>query len=229
MNAFETFANRFGTKSFIFSSQSPFSNLFPSEIIIDNIHFYSVEHYYQWFKLNVINMNEIANQMIECKDPNEVREMSRMYNIVSLQMQSDTCPSYLNRSCLSDMLEKELESKFPLFVQRELIKRAVMIKFSSHPELKKELIQTGFSLLGQHPGWNPTVWTIWPTGSPGLLGEILMETRTELRNNDSLSLPLSLPLSFPNLIPQINPLPLHFDSTSPTIPRRSLRLQEKQK
>lgn len=68
------------------------------------------------------------------------------------------------------------------FDARGFMKRALAHKFDRtlHPDLVAQLLQTRGHALGESRGRSKSRWTINREGEPGLLGELLMERRTDL-------------------------------------------------
>jgi len=66
-------------------------------------------------------------------------------------------------------------------VKRQVMKECVLAKFLQHPDLRKQLMETGDELLIEN---SPVDW-YWGCGADGtgqnVLGQVLMEVRRELK------------------------------------------------
>ena len=62
------------------------------------------------------------------------------------------------------------------------MERVLFAKFSQNEVLKRELLNTGKTILAEIPGRSESVWTYNnTTGKPGLLGTLLMKVRAQLQ------------------------------------------------
>lgn len=62
------------------------------------------------------------------------------------------------------------------------MERVLFAKFSQNEVLKRELLDTGKTILAEIPGRSESVWTYNnTTGKPGLLGILLMKVRAQLQ------------------------------------------------
>ena len=77
-------------------------------------------------------------------------------------------------------LRKDWES-----IKDGIMREALVAKFTQHPELKAKLLSTGYEQLIEHTVKD----TYWADGGDGsgknMLGRLLMEVRTQLRNEDA--------------------------------------------
>jgi ribA/ribD-fused uncharacterized protein len=131
-----------------------FSNFYYRDIVIDNQIYKTVEHYYQSNKF-LPNHPEIADLIRSAKTPGECFKLSRKY-----------C-----KYVTADWHETK---------KHEIMKQALLAKFTQHSDLKTILINTGDKILVEHT----TKDKEWADGGDGtgknLLGKYLMELRTAL-------------------------------------------------
>lgn len=74
-------------------------------------------------------------------------------------------------------------------VKYSIMKEIVYAKFSQNPELRDKLIATGTLHLEEGNHWNDRIWGVCPARSgqgKNWLGQILMEVRTQLINEQML-------------------------------------------
>ncbi len=84
---------------------------------------------------------------------------------------------YFGRRC---KLREDWES-----IKIEVMKEALITKFSQHPALKKKLIETGELILEEGNSWNDVFWGKDLKNDQGknMLGILLMELRSQYRND----------------------------------------------
>lgn len=63
----------------------------------------------------------------------------------------------------------------------QIMAMLVQQKFSSHPELRKQLLATGDAELVEGNTWNDTFWGVCRGKGQNYLGKILMQVRDQLR------------------------------------------------
>jgi len=65
-------------------------------------------------------------------------------------------------------------------VKVDIMRALVRLKFSTHSELRAQLLATGDAMLIEGNTWNDTFWGVCQGNGRNQLGEILMEVRREL-------------------------------------------------
>jgi ribA/ribD-fused uncharacterized protein len=108
---------------------------------------------------------EHAFQAQKSKDPAEQREIAAAGS-----------PMAAKRMGRKVKLRRDWES-----VKVGIMRDLVRLKFTSHPELAKQLLATGNSPLIEGNSWNDNFWGVCSEGGKNWLGRILMEVRDELR------------------------------------------------
>jgi hypothetical protein len=131
-----------------------FTNFYENApIIINGLLFKTAEHYYQWQKFN---------------DP-IIRQ--RIVNAPTARMSSDIARN--NKYLIMPDFNKN---------KNEAMLKALRAKFSQHPDLGQELVQTGNRQLIEHSMYDD----YWADGGDGgglnNLGKLLMKVRQELQS-----------------------------------------------
>ena len=131
------------------------SNFYPSPILLKGKMWPTSEHYYQAQK---VPGTEIEEEMRMLGTPLEAFEMSRT-------------PGFPQRE---DWYE----------VRDDIMREAVYAKFTQHPDLKNQLLDTKDAVLVEHSFRD----NYWGDGGDGkgknVLGKILMEVRERLKGED---------------------------------------------
>ncbi|MBD3226909.1 MAG: DUF1768 domain-containing protein [Candidatus Lokiarchaeota archaeon] len=86
-------------------------------------------------------------------------------------------------------LAKKMGRRVPLRKNWEEIKLKIMeklvrIKFSTHPDLKSKLLDTGDAELIEGNNWGDNYWGVYNGKGENHLGKILMKIREELQNKE---------------------------------------------
>ena len=130
------------------------SNYYPSVFTYEGIEYPTNEHFFQAMKtLNIDERKEIA----ACETPGRAKRMGRR-----VQLRSDW------EDVKIDIMRKGLKMKFSI------------------PELKTKLLATGDEELVEGTTWHDQIWGICMCEKckgqgKNLLGQLLMETRNELK------------------------------------------------
>lgn len=148
-----------------------FSNFSPHRIYIKGEMWYTVEHYFQASKFENIG---VKNRIKEIKSPMEAAKEGRNRN---------------------NKLREDWEA-----VKDQIMKEALLSKFTQHPKLRKEILLTGNSLIVEHTK-NDYYWGDGGDGSgQNILGKLLMELRSDLQEiSDNVDLVLPPWIAFPNI------------------------------
>ena len=142
------------------------SNWFHSEFIIDDIKFTSVEQYMMYQKAICFDDKEVATKIMETNDFDTIKSLGRS---VSNYVDDIWCN-----------------------IRKKVVYDAIKAKFSQNEELKRQLLDTGNSILAECAVkdlvWgigismkDPNRYNVEKWRGQNLLGYILMEVREELR------------------------------------------------
>jgi ribA/ribD-fused uncharacterized protein len=147
-----------------------FSNDSQHPIEVDGQQYPTVEHYFQAMKAKEFNDEEIYKKIISTKTPKAVKATGKK---------------------VKNFITEIWESK-----REEIMEKGVRAKFVQHPELRKQLLETGDKIIGKADPRN-TFWGIGTgiasekSNSPSKwrgqnkLGKLLMEIRENLKNQSS--------------------------------------------
>lgn len=134
------------------------SNFYPAPIKLDGKIWPTTEHYFQAMKFLDLSCQELIRRQ---PSPGQAAKLGR----------SRTLP-----------LRKDWES-----VKDNVMRKALEAKFTQHPDLKKELLETGDAKLIED---SPVDW-YWGWGSDhkgkNMLGKLLMELREKLNSKNTYS------------------------------------------
>lgn len=90
------------------------------------------------------------------------------------------------RACQSPSIAKRLGRQFPLREDWEALKvylmRCILRAKFSDPTLGMLLLATGYEVLEEGNWWGDTTWGVYRGVGQNLLGKLLMDIRSELRN-----------------------------------------------
>jgi hypothetical protein len=64
------------------------------------------------------------------------------------------------------------------------MKSCLELKFSTHKQLRRELLATGDAILVEGNSWNDTFWGVCNGEGINMLGELLMKLRTQYREQE---------------------------------------------
>ena len=128
------------------------SNFYPCQVEYEGLFYPSVEHAFQAAKTLDIDLRRACACYI--KEPNEAKKWGRKLKI-----------------------RKDWEQ-----VKDQVMADVVWAKFSSHPDLKQKLLDTGDAELVEGNWWGDTYWGVYDGQGENKLGKILMEVRTKLRS-----------------------------------------------
>ncbi len=143
------------------------SNMSQHPIEVDGTKYHTVEHYFQAMKAKEFNDEEIYNKILKAKTPKAAKALGKKVKNFTTEVWDAKRDSY--------------------------IATGMRAKFVQHPELRKQLVETGEKMIGEADP-RDTYWGIG-TGiesekskSPSKwrgqnkIGKILMELRTTFRN-----------------------------------------------
>ena len=144
-----------------------FSNMSQHPIDVDGVRYPSVEHYFQAMKAKEFKDDEMLEKIVKAKTPKAVKAMGKK---------------------VKNFVKEVWDSK-----RDEVMKTGVRSKFIQHPELRKQLLETGDKLIGEANArdmyWgigtsvasdksnHPDKWR-----GQNKLGKLLMELRDEFRS-----------------------------------------------
>lgn len=136
-----------------FSGRNHFlSNFHPSEVEMDGAIYPTVEHAYQAAKTMDPEEREIIRT---AKTPGMAKKLGKHVTIR---------PGWISEE-----------------VRDRVMADLVWQKFSKHPRLAKQLLDTGDARLAEGNWWGDTYWGICRGEGENMLGEILMQVRKQLR------------------------------------------------
>lgn len=153
--------------TFFWSQESPLSNDHMSEFTIDGLRFNCNEHYIMYRKAKLFGNNELAEKIMNEKDPKKQKSLGRD---------------------ISGYDSKKWHEH-----RMEIVKTGALAKFRQNPKMLKALLSTGDTELVEAS----PVDKIWGIGlsesdplalnkstwkGENLLGQILTQVRNELRN-----------------------------------------------
>lgn len=156
-----------------------FSNFFPCTLIIDDIKFLSVEHYFQSMKFKDEKTMNYFKLLTECDSPAKCKELGSQKSgrFSSKWLVNKTKPEL---GFVSDVIEKNIDLKIRddwLEVRDKIMMIGLKAKFEQCREFKLNLLFTKDSKLIEN---SPTD-KYWGCGKDNLgknrLGELLMELR----------------------------------------------------
>ena len=140
--------------------------------------FKSVEHMYQYCKMTYVD-HLYANQRIRhAPTPADAKQWSSKKAWVDYASSKDPENRPLRRR-----LEKEFDESVAMFryiCSQSTMKTALRLKYEQNEQLRKALLATGESPLGELGRFKTEFWT--KTGQ-NMLGKLLMELRDELRHS----------------------------------------------
>lgn len=143
---------------YFYSTRGPhgcFSNFAPHGVAIDGAYWPTVEHYFQAQKFAGTPLEE---QIRHARTPREAKRLGRQR----------TAPQRQDWEEIKD----------------DLMRRAVLVKFETHAQLRAELLATGDEELAEASP-NDYYWGIDTAGTgKNMLGTILMEVRATLRRRE---------------------------------------------
>jgi len=133
------------------------SNFYKAPIIIDDIEYPTTEHYFQAMKFATTD-TKYMKKIIDAAGPGESARLGR------------------NRS---HPLRPDWEE-----IKDDIMRKALLAKFTQHPSLKKQLLATHDSYLVEHTK-NDRYWGDGGDGTgKNMLGKLLVELRNELLSID---------------------------------------------
>ena len=144
-----------------------FSNMSQHPIEVDGISYPSVEHYFQAMKAKEFKDDEMVDKVIKAKTGKAVKAMGKK---------------------IKNFVKEVWDAK-----RDEIMRTGVRSKFIQHPELRKQLLETGERQIGEADARN-LYWGIGTAESSekskhpekwrgqNKMGKLLMELREEFRN-----------------------------------------------
>lgn len=174
---------------------------------IDGKHYATVEHYYQAEKVRMMGFEAYAEEIRAATSPEQAKKMGSKSSLIAhavdrvkrgLGPSLAACvrhnvggkpvsreltqePSTFPSGCVNkSQWGSHLNHVFPTGAALEEIMRKGLVAKFEHDGMKRLLLDTGTRLLAEKRGrsGDKNIWTMTSDGSPGLLGEILMEIRT---------------------------------------------------
>lgn len=137
------------------------SNFYPSKVVFDNIKWPTVEHAYQWAKIDWEVMDSIESR--------EDQQIERIAKFVSYT------PGQAKRASRALPLRPDWE-----VVKDGIMRSLLEQKFKSGSELAEKLIETHPQELIEGNTWGDVYWGVCNGKGLNKLGEILMSIRNEL-------------------------------------------------
>jgi len=152
-----------------------FSNYYASPILIDGIHYPTVEHYFQAQKFaGSLRDLEYSELIAKQSTPNKAKILANQQRGGGYKWRTDLnaiIDAYADVSIRPDWEN----------VKDNVVRKGVFQKFYQNPQLKQILLSTGNAELAEHTNRD----TYWGDGGNGtgrnMLGKILMETRALLQ------------------------------------------------
>ena len=149
-----------------------FSNMSEHRIDVDGTQFPSVEHYYQAMKAKEFGDTEVEEKIVKSKTAKAAKALGKK---------------------AKGFIKEVWDSK-----KDDIMRKGIRTKFVQHPELRKQLQETGEKMIGFADARN-TYWGIGTSMSSeksthpekwrgqNRIGKILMDLRTEFGNSDTIS------------------------------------------
>lgn len=127
---------------------------------IDEEEWKSVEHYYQAMKFRHSGHERAAKEI-------------------------QGCATALDAKKRNTVLKKKFPCNMAKFDSNAVMLKALRAKFSQNAALRSQLLETGTAQLSEVPGRSFSIWCYnKATGEVGLLGQLLMQVRAELQQED---------------------------------------------
>lgn len=156
-------------QTYTFFWNGPFSQWEPSEFTLDGIKFTHAEQYMMWRKAMLFNDTETADKVLQAKHPKEQKGLGRT---------------------VKGFVREDWEK-----ICKQIVYDGNHAKFTQNPDLLKELMNTGDTLLVEASPYDK-IWGIglnesdarkipeekWP--GTNYLGEILTQLRERLKQNN---------------------------------------------
>lgn len=144
-----------------------FSNMSQHPIDVDGVRYPTVEHYFQAMKAKEFEDTEMLDKIVKAKTPKAVKAMGKK---------------------VKNFVKEVWDAK-----RDEIMRTGVRSKFIQHPELRKQLLETGDRQIGEADARNlywgiGTAVTSEKSKHPdkwrgqNKMGKLLMELRTEFKN-----------------------------------------------
>ena len=156
-----------GEKIIFFGAHSPFSNLYSTEFVIDNIHYNSVEQYYQGSKAEMFNDDITHSKIMHASNPYKIKKLG---------------------SKVAGFVENTWQKK-----EKDILFRGVHAKFIQNATLGSILRDSGDTKIAEastNTTWGTGVHLhdkhaldvrMWKNKKGGGMSSILSRVRTELQ------------------------------------------------